>query len=557
MSHPTAPTPSDVAGVFFQSSLHSVPSRLHFIPSHLHSAHLHSSHPHSSHPHSSQPRLYAAHHAGSLPLAHLQIPIPTISLDAIDADLLAYSAPVPPPSVTASTSGTDIFAVQGSSGDGSSGMAYSSSGDSNVNPPMSNAPTSNSPSNPPKRAAQVNKAAAAPTATAPPGVALTTTLPPYTNLPTPLPNPPLPGRPLLSSSETHSLIKAAAATDVALTQPPLSPGPKKRMKPSMLPAGERAQLARDRNRIHAQSTRLRKKAYTQRLCDLVDSMSAAVENSRRETKIWEERRLECGKVRREVLREVLKMHCTGIVGTGSWIRVVDEEFKMRCPVTSFRSYDKMEVESTKNMRELKGLRAMARDSASQFVFFQSIGREQLKWKVLKLEIFFKDHNELLLTLRDKRHVAAAAKPKAVSNSEGNSTEESSESRSNSDNNSTSSDDEKESKDSKDGGSKDSAQSSTKAPGSEDAAAATASPLLHNYDLETIDDEPLHKQNKKQRKMYEDADRAADDKNRTTGMHHHLDSVAPKTHVGPFLGLGKKEKKAVAPPPKQVGDEAGR
>jgi hypothetical protein len=106
----------------------------------------------------------------------------------------------------------------------------------------------------------------------------------------------------------------------------------------------KAQHSRERNREHARSTRLRKKAYIQKLKDMADGLRSVQTEEIRQRRISMQKLLEVQKVRRAVVQTALQYHATNQQDPVKWNVLLEDSFWLKQPVTPFRSFRRSEVE---------------------------------------------------------------------------------------------------------------------------------------------------------------------------------------------------------------------
>lgn len=114
-----------------------------------------------------------------------------------------------------------------------------------------------------------------------------------------------------------------------------------------LTADERAKQSRDRNREHARSTRLRKKAYVQKLKELVEGLHAERTEDVRQRRVAIQHLAEMQNVRREVVRSFLKLLSNYETDTGKWATILEDNFWLKQPVTPYRSFPRAEIEQVR------------------------------------------------------------------------------------------------------------------------------------------------------------------------------------------------------------------
>ena len=107
---------------------------------------------------------------------------------------------------------------------------------------------------------------------------------------------------------------------------------------------EKKKLNRDRNRQHARSTRLRKKAYIEKLKQLVDGLHAERSEQDRKRRVEVQHLAEMHKVRRTVIKKFLSFHSSHVVDPKKWNTLLEEDFFLKQPVTPYRSFRCCEIE---------------------------------------------------------------------------------------------------------------------------------------------------------------------------------------------------------------------
>lgn len=174
------------------------------------------------------------------------------------------------------------------------------------------------------------------------------------------------GRVLLSAKE--QLAAAAAAADAIVLAESVKggadgastasgaeggPAPAKRgRRPGggghPLTAEEKAQLHRDRNREHARSTRLRKKAYVNKLKELVDTLRTERSEAAKRRRVAVQHLAEVQRVRRAVVNTFLKYHTAYESDRRKWATIVEEDgFVFKQPVTPYRYFRRSEIDKVR------------------------------------------------------------------------------------------------------------------------------------------------------------------------------------------------------------------
>jgi len=144
-----------------------------------------------------------------------------------------------------------------------------------------------------------------------------------------------------SSVHAHMMATAAAAQAVAESEEFNVDGRKDRKD---LTAAERAKQNRDRNREHARSTRLRKKAYVQKLKELVEGLHAERTEEVRQRRVAIQHLAEMQSVRRTVIRTFLQYHAGNERDKRKWTTLLEDEVWLKQPVTPYRSFRRSEIE---------------------------------------------------------------------------------------------------------------------------------------------------------------------------------------------------------------------
>ena len=101
---------------------------------------------------------------------------------------------------------------------------------------------------------------------------------------------------------------------------------------------------RERNREHARTTRLRKKAHIQKLKDTVHGLRLVQTRENRERRLSMQNIMNIQKVRRTVVQTVLDYHSSNEKDPRKWDVLLESSFWMKEPVTPFRSFRRSEVD---------------------------------------------------------------------------------------------------------------------------------------------------------------------------------------------------------------------
>lgn len=133
---------------------------------------------------------------------------------------------------------------------------------------------------------------------------------------------------------------------------------------------QRKQTSRDRNREHARCTRLRKKAYVNKLKELVDGLHTERNEDSRKRRVAVQQLAEIHALRRRVVHTFLDYHAKFEVDYTKWALILecssssssgddgnntcttdgsgsnsnDEEFFFKQPVTPYRSFRRSEIQ---------------------------------------------------------------------------------------------------------------------------------------------------------------------------------------------------------------------
>ena len=119
-------------------------------------------------------------------------------------------------------------------------------------------------------------------------------------------------------------------------------------RPDLTPE-ERAKQNRDRNREHARSTRLRKKAYVQKLKELVEGLHAERTEEVRQRRVAIQHLAETQNVRRAVVRSFLRFHANFETDDRKWSTILEDDAWLKQPVTPYRSFRRAEIEQVSHI----------------------------------------------------------------------------------------------------------------------------------------------------------------------------------------------------------------
>jgi len=158
-----------------------------------------------------------------------------------------------------------------------------------------------------------------------------------------------------------------------------------------LTSEQRAQQNRDRNREHARSTRLRKKAYVSKLKELVDGLHAERTEEVRQRRVAIQHLAETQDVRRAVVRSFLRFHSSYETEKRKWTTLLEDSFWFKQPVTPYRCFRRSEIES--ESRITRGVEGMIADASSIAVMIEGVGSRSSRWAQLKREEFIAREEE--------------------------------------------------------------------------------------------------------------------------------------------------------------------
>jgi len=136
---------------------------------------------------------------------------------------------------------------------------------------------------------------------------------------------------------------------------------------------EKASANRDRNREHARNTRLRKKAYLEKLKTTVDDLCQERDTLVSERAGAADLLVEMHSTRTEVLMSFFSLRSNNEKRRKLWSSVLDEScFNCVMPVTPYRSFPASEVQVSKCQRTVMGIDGMMADTASLHVLMDSM-----------------------------------------------------------------------------------------------------------------------------------------------------------------------------------------
>ena len=201
----------------------------------------------------------------------------------------------------------------------------------------------------------------------------------------------------------HQMLKEEAAKEVrtlieaekrSALNPQSSTASKRRRKIEV-PADDKIRQSRERNREHARSTRLRKKAYVKLLATQVNKLAAEVEQKKLQQRVELKRENEKITVRKFVLKTFLHYHSSGCADARKWNAIIEPDFQLAQPITPFRSFDRHQAVEGANMRMLSGVEEMIDEAVSMRVMMRKFGMHSLRWIHARIMQFASRHPKFL------------------------------------------------------------------------------------------------------------------------------------------------------------------
>jgi PAS domain S-box-containing protein len=142
---------------------------------------------------------------------------------------------------------------------------------------------------------------------------------------------------------------------------------------SNMSEAEKVIANRDRNREHARNTRLRKKAYLEKLKATVDELCRERDSLVTERASSANLLVEMHNTRTEVLMSFFALRTSNEKRRKLWSSILDEScFVCVMPVTPYRSFPASEVQVTKCQRMILGVDGMMVDTASLHVLLSAL-----------------------------------------------------------------------------------------------------------------------------------------------------------------------------------------
>lgn len=151
------------------------------------------------------------------------------------------------------------------------------------------------------------------------------------------------------NSSIHVDMMAAAAASQAVAEFDDKFDRKDKYRKKDVSAAERAKQNRDRNREHARSTRLRKKAYVQKLKELVEGLHAERTEEVRQRRVAIQHLAEMQNVRRAVIRSFLRFHSSNERDKRKWSTMLENDVWLKQPVTPYRYFRRSEIEHVRTV----------------------------------------------------------------------------------------------------------------------------------------------------------------------------------------------------------------
>lgn len=150
----------------------------------------------------------------------------------------------------------------------------------------------------------------------------------------------------LPNISTSSVIQADSNEDAPVKKKPRGKSSKKASLVE-LSVEEKAMQSRVRNREHARSTRLRKKAYVHKLKEMADGLRAIQTEEIRQRRMAVHKMAEVQKIRRDHIQTVLKYQSNYEGDPKKWSALLEDSFWYKQPVTPFRSFRRVEVDKVR------------------------------------------------------------------------------------------------------------------------------------------------------------------------------------------------------------------
>ncbi|GMI04162.1 hypothetical protein TrLO_g9536 [Triparma laevis f. longispina] len=221
----------------------------------------------------------------------------------------------------------------------------------------------------------------------------------------------------ISTTTTHRMLKSAAAKEVEI----LLDEEKAKKIAEMgkdefaLSAEEKAQQSKDRNREHARSTRLRKKAYVLKLEELVEQLSSDRTKNEQQQRVTTQRNDEIKKVRARVLTNFLRLIVMGPPVPQAYAALLAPNFVMSSPITPFRSFARHQC--CDGIRYIRGISEVVEEGCSMRVMINNIGLHNTRWSLLKLQEFCANFPNLMYQIQQQNYYEISNSPSGDSSSD--------------------------------------------------------------------------------------------------------------------------------------------
>eukprot|EP00985_Skeletonema_marinoi_P031888 scaffold37850_cov226-Skeletonema_marinoi.AAC.3 len=219
--------------------------------------------------------------------------------------------------------------------------------------------------------------------------------------------------------QSHPMLQAPAPQTSMGEHPPVSAASTTATANTALM--QKQQSNRDRNREHARSTRLRKKAYVNKLKELLDALHVERSDDDRKRRVAVQKLAEIQDLRRKVVNTFFGYHARCERNVTKWRMILEDDFWLKQPVTPYRSFRRCEIEKVRvpifcfrglvlmhylfthhsflstcmhpqGSRITKGVEGMAEDAASMSVMIETIGSRNLRWLRRKRDYFLSKSN---------------------------------------------------------------------------------------------------------------------------------------------------------------------
>lgn len=153
-----------------------------------------------------------------------------------------------------------------------------------------------------------------------------------------------------ASSQSHQMLQAPAPqTSMGEVPDQKANAAKQPPSASAVEAAllQKQQSNRDRNREHARSTRLRKKAYVNKLKELLDALHVERSDDDRKRRVAVQKLAEVQNLRRKVVHTFFGYHARCERNVTKWRMILEDDFWLKQPVTPYRSFRRCEIEKVR------------------------------------------------------------------------------------------------------------------------------------------------------------------------------------------------------------------